>query len=367
LPDSQTFLDDAFVCVREEKADALVSNLAYPGDLVFTQRGTLGQVGLIPKEARFQRYVISQSQMKLAVDETKADPWFVYYYFRHPDTVQTIKNHALTSGVPHINLGILKSLQMPLPPLDVQKSMVALLSAYDDRIENSRRRMALLEEAARQLYREWFVRLRFPGHEHARIVDGVPAGWESVPISNVCTVGRGGSPRPINNFMGGEVPWFKIGDATESDSPFVFDTKEQLIEDGVKKSVFLPPQELILSNSATCGIPYFTGVSGCIHDGWLYFKNLRRVSKWFFYCCLYEKQQEILMGIGEGATQKNLNNAYIGRQTLVLPASGPLINSFSDFVEPLFAQVFTLAQTVRALQKARDLLLPRLMSGEIAV
>jgi type I restriction enzyme S subunit len=199
------------------------------------------------------------------------------------------------------------------------------------------------------------------------MIDGVPEGWQRVSISTVCTVGRGGSPRPIQAYMDGTVPWFKIGDATASNSPFVLVTKEKLIEDGIKKSVLLPPHELILSNSATCGVPYFTGVSGCIHDGWFYFKNLRRISKWFLYCCLYEKQQEILMGIGDGATQKNLNTEYVGQQVMLLPDSGPLLDDFSDFVEPLFAQIFNLAQAIISLQKARDLLLPRLMSGEIAV
>jgi type I restriction enzyme S subunit len=131
--------------------------------------------------------------------------------------------------------------------------------------------------------------------------------------------------------------------------------------------VFLPPQELILSNSATCGIPYFTGIPGCIHDGWLYFKDLRRVSKWFFYCCLYEKQRQILMGIGEGATQKNLNTDYIGRQVILLPRAQGVLIAFSDAAEPLFSQIFVLAQANIRLRNARDLLLPCLMNGEIPV
>ena len=225
----------------------------------------------------------------------------------------------------------------------------------------------MLEQAARLLYREWFVYLRFPGHEHVTITDGVPEGWEKVPILSFCTVGRGGSPRPIKNYIDGTVPWFKIGDATASGSPFVFSTKELLIEDGVKKSVLLPTQELVLSNSATCGIPYFTGVSGCIHDGWLYFKELTRVSKWFLYCCLFAKQREILMGIGEGATQKNLNTDYVGRQLVLLPKEQVFLTNFTEAVEPFFDQIFTLAQVNISLSEARDLLLPRLMNGEVVV
>src|SRR5206468_11446821 len=90
LPDERSFNDDAFVFVREEKADQLIANNAHPGDVVFTQRGTLGQVGIIPVDSRFPRYLISQSQMKLTVDPTKADARYVFYFFRHPDTVQAI-------------------------------------------------------------------------------------------------------------------------------------------------------------------------------------------------------------------------------------------------------------------------------------
>ena len=138
------------------------SNNAYPGDVIFTQRGTLGQVGVIPAESRFPRYVVSQSQMKLTVNPAKADARFVYYFFRHPDTVQTVKNRAITSGVPHINLGILREFEMPLPPLDTQREIVATLADYDELTENNRQRMALLEESARLLYGEWFLRLHFP-------------------------------------------------------------------------------------------------------------------------------------------------------------------------------------------------------------
>jgi type I restriction enzyme S subunit len=112
LPEERSFNDDDFVFVREEKADRLFSNNAYPGDVVFTQRGTLGQVGIIPVDSRFSRYLLSQSQMKLSVNPAKADAKFVYYYFRHPDTVQNIKNHAITSGVPHINLGLLRDFEL---------------------------------------------------------------------------------------------------------------------------------------------------------------------------------------------------------------------------------------------------------------
>jgi type I restriction enzyme S subunit len=198
LSEDRFFDETDFVFVSEQKANRLLPNNAFPGDLIFTQRGTLGQVGLIPLESQFQRYVISQSQMKLTVNPQKAHPRFVYYFFRHPSTIQEIKNRAYSSGVPHINLATLKELKIPLPALEVQEDIVSILSAYDDLIENNLRRIKLLEESACLLFKEWFVRLRFPGHEHTRIVNGEPAGWEKRKLADVCDeVRETVSPRDV--------------------------------------------------------------------------------------------------------------------------------------------------------------------------
>jgi type I restriction enzyme S subunit len=123
------FCFDDFVWVSEEKADELIANNANPGDLVFTQRGTVGQVGLIPFNAPFKRFVISQSQMKLTPDPAKADPLFLYYYFISPGTVSAIQNLAFSAGVPHINLEILRNFEVSCPPLRVQRHIASILSA----------------------------------------------------------------------------------------------------------------------------------------------------------------------------------------------------------------------------------------------
>ena len=369
LPDTQTFLDGDFVFVREEKADALIANLAYPGDLVFTQRGTLGQVGLIPKEARFQRYVISQSQMKLTVDETKTDPWFVYYYFRHPDTVQTVKNHALTSGVPHINLGILKSLQMPLPPLGVQRNVVGLLSSYDDLIENNRRRMALLEEAARQLYREWFVRLRFPGHEHANIIEGVPEGWGRKTFNEVCQAVGGGTPSTTKPeyWDDGNIIWVTPTDITRNPCLALLDSEKKITEAGLKSSSakMLPPDTIMMTSRASVGFFGLIDRPACTNQGFISVIPNEPLSRMYLLHNLMHRVEEIRSHAG-GATYKEISK----RKFKALPVVMPFLSLLRDFEEQateLLRQVRTLHTMNARLSQARDLLLPRLMSGEIAV
>lgn len=292
---------------------------------------------------------------------------FLYYSFLHKGKTGGFAPLFTGSTIKHLPRQNLAKVEIEFPPIPIQEHIANILSAYDDLIENNRRRIQLLEQSAHLLYKEWFVHLRFPGHEHVQVVDGLPDGWESIQISSICTVGRGASPRPIKNFLQGEVPWFKIADATASESPFVFETKEKVTNDGALKSILLPAGELILSNSATCGVPNFTGVSGCIHDGWLYFKDLKRINKYFLYCFLLEKQREILQGIGEGATQKNLNTTYIGQQNILLPKTSDMIQIFQEYIEPLFQMILYLSRSNLSLRNARDLLLPRLMNGEVTV
>jgi type I restriction enzyme, S subunit len=291
------------------------------------------------------------------------NPRFVYYFLHTID----FQRFDVGNSNPTLNRNHIHDLSIRIPDPPIQEAIADILSAYDDLIENNRRRMALLEKAARLLYEEWFVRLRFPGHEHTQTINGVPEGWNPCALDDLCHIGRGASPRPIMKFMGGEIPWFKIGDATASENCFIFQTREHVTEVGAKNSVLLDPGALILSNSATCGVPYFTGVRGCVHDGWLHFSQLKRISEQFLYCYLYFKREELVSSVGDGSTQKNLNTTAVGRLRLCLPCVDTLLTLFQQMTEPVFSMARNLAQQNMALKAARDLLLPRLMSGEIAV
>lgn len=151
------FWDDDFVFVSEEKGQELYRNLAFPGDLVFTQRGTLGQVALIPEHSKFPNYVVSQSQMKLTVNKDVAHPYYVYLYFRSKDAKEHIERNAIVGGVPHINLGILKALELPLPPLSEQHEIVRIVSSIDDKITLNTQTNQTLEQMAQALFKSWFV------------------------------------------------------------------------------------------------------------------------------------------------------------------------------------------------------------------
>ncbi len=345
LPDNAKFHDDDFVFVSDKKATALSANTAGPGDLVFTQRGTLGQVGLIPQAPQYPRYVVSQSQMKLTVDSAKADAEFVYYFFRLPSTVAAIKNHISSSGVPHINLGVLRHFKIPLPPLDIQKKIVSTASAYDDLMENNRRRMALLEESARLLYREWFVHLRFPGHEHARLINGIPQGWERVPLGEMMTLQRG-HDLPSQDRIEGDVPIVSSSGITG------FHDKKKADAPGV-----------VTGRYGTLGQVYYID-----RDYWplntaLYVTDFKDSSPLFILHLLKHALESIQ---SDKAAIPGLNRNVVHSMNVLRPPAN-LIASFGDFAADVYRQISTLTEQTQKLRTTRDLLLPRLMSGEIEV
>jgi len=351
----------------DEHADQLKGVTVESGDVLLNITGdSVARSCRVPDDVLPAR--VNQHVAIIRPKSAELDSRFVGYFFISPFMQDTMLSLAGSGGTRKaLTKEMIERFEVPRPPRPVQERIADILAAYDDLIENNRRRMALMEDAARQVYREWFVRLRFPGHEHTHITNGVPSGWDAHILDDLCLIGRGASPRPIAAFMGGEIPWFRIADATASESAFIFRTQEHVTDDGAKKSILLQPDSLILSNSATCGIPYFTAVAGCVHDGWLHFSQFKRVSQQLLFCFLWFKREELVSSVGDGSTQKNLNTEAVGRLKLALPRSDALLTQFNEAVAPMFSMILNLATQNQQLRAARDLLLPRLMSGQVVV
>ncbi|EIO4243261.1 restriction endonuclease subunit S [Salmonella enterica subsp. enterica serovar Newport] len=151
------FSESDFVFVSPDKANELQRNMAFRGDIVFTQRGTLGQVALIPEDSLYEKYIVSQSQMKLTVNPKQADAYFIYTYFRTNEAKALIENNAIVGGVPHINLGILKEFKLRLPPLSEQKRISEVSKSIDNKINLNRQINQTLEQMSQTLFKSWFV------------------------------------------------------------------------------------------------------------------------------------------------------------------------------------------------------------------
>jgi type I restriction enzyme S subunit len=256
-----------------------------------------------------------------------------------------VKSRIGGAAQPNANAQVLGSFAFRLPPRPIQQRIAEILSAYDDLIENNRRRMQLLEDAARELYREWFVRLRFPGYEHTRIVNGVPEGWERTAFQNALVLQRG-FDLPIQAREEGDVPVYG------STGINGFHNKAKVQGPGV-----------VTGRSGTLGEVHYAS-----HDFWplntaLWVKEFRAVTPLFALFLLREMDLKQYNG---GVSVPSLDRKAVHRVEILIPPK-KLIALFDEFTTPLFAQIENLGTQNDKLRTARDLLLPRLMSGEVPV
>ena len=354
LPDGSWFSDDNLVFVSEEKADELLANNAHPGDVIFTQRGTLGQVGLIPLDSPFERYVISQSQMKMTVDRSIADPRWLYYYFRQESIVEAIKARAVTSGVPHINLGTLKDLEIALPDLETQKATADCLTALDRQLENHRKQISMLEEAARLIYTEFFVRQTLTHSTTAEPATLAEAVW--INPKTPCETGKEASFVPMTAL---------------SQTGMVIEGVEQRAVGGGAKfqngDTLLARITPCLENGKT-GFVQFLDDENPIASGSTEFIVLRsrRVNPCWVYCLARSDHfREFAVRSMSGADgRQRVSTDSLAQYPVTIPPTETL-EHFEQAASPMFKQIHTLTLRIAELKKARDLLLPRLISGQL--
>jgi type I restriction enzyme S subunit len=345
LPKDASFSCDRLVFVSESKADSLKQNLATPGDLIFTQRGTLGQVGIAPHGTPYDRFLISQSQMKMSVDQGKCDPRYLYYFFRMSSTVDYIHNHALQSGVPHINLGILRRFEVVCPPVDVQRTIAGVLTAYDDLIENNKRRITLLENMAEEIYREWFVRFRFPGWQEAEFEKGYPASWRALKFDEFCKLKRG----------------YDLPDSKVRDGPYpvLASTSVKTFHNEYK----VKAPVITTGRSGSLGTVLFKRENCWPLNTTLYVQDFKGNSPFFVYFTLKNMPLETF---NSGAGVPSLNRNHLAGLRVVVPDETAQ-KAFDNIVEPIFRQVDTFQEQSEQLQKTKNQLLPRLISGKLSV
>lgn len=364
--DLTQFVPENFVFISETKAQEFRPQLVKGGDLIFTCWGTIGQVGLIPENGPYPEYIISNKQLKLRVNQKIASPLFCFYYFASPLHVEHVRSRNIGGAVPGINLGILKSFRIALPPIKEQKRLIELLGSYDDLIENNRRRMALLEDAARQVYQEWFVRLRFPGYEHTRIVDGVPEGWERKTAFDAIQVLSGGTPKTtIPDYWDGEFPFYTPKDASEG--VWVMDCERTVTELGLKNcnSKLYPKETVFISARGTVGKLNMAQRPMAMSQSCYALVGRDHLTQSFVYSAM-QAAVESLRQQAVGAVFDAIIVDTFKRISLLTPEPR-IVKLFDETIHPIFEQVENLLQQNQKLRTARDLLLPKLMSGEISV
>lgn len=377
-----------FAYVSEEKKSDLRSNLARPGDIVVTQRGTLGQVSIIPADLGHEEYVISQSQMAVAVSPTVADRDFVFYYLKSREFAEYVSSVTIQTGVPHINLGILRDVKVSWPDLGTQTGIAACLSALDDKIEANGNMNRALEGIARALFKSWFVdfdpvRAKVEGRPTGLSpnVEGLfpsaltedalglqPEGWLMSNMGSEVSVIGGNTPSTTSpEFWGGDYAWATPKDLSGLDEPVLLATERSLTAVGLAKvsSGLLPIDTVLLSSRAPIGYLAIAKVPTAINQGFVAMVCNRVVGPCFAYLWAGQNM-DVIKSRANGSTFQEISKGSFRGIGLIVPTA-PVADCFEQVVRPMFDRIELNARQSRTLASLRDLLLPKLMSGAIRV
>jgi type I restriction enzyme S subunit len=273
------------------------------------------------------------------------DNRFLYYTFLHKGRTGGFGHLFTGATIKHLPGQNLAKLEIDFPEPPDQRAIASILSAYDDAIENNRRRMALLEKAARLLYEEWFVRLRFPGHEHTPVSHGLPQGWERVPFEDALVLQRG--------FDLPESQW-NPGDFSICGSTGIIGNHHEAKAKG--PGVFT-------GRSGSLGVVNYIDDDYWPHNTALWVREFKKVTPLF---ALFLMREMNLKQYNGGASVPTLDRKAVHRVPVLIPPR-KFITLFDEQLTPMFAQLRNLRLQNQKLRAARDLLLPRLMSGEIEV
>ena len=330
------------------------------GTLCITIAANIAETSILGIEACFPDSIIGFS-----ADPEKADVRFIKYLF---DAVLKMRYQSFTQGATQDNLSQSKllSIRFSVPDLEDQKNLADFLSGYDDLIENNRWRMALLERSARELYREWFVRLRFPGYEETKTVDGVPKGWTRKTAIEVANVMSGGTPKTAEpNNWGGCIPFFTPKDAT--DHVYAYETERTLTEEGLNNcnSKLYPKNTIFLGARGSVGKINLAQTDMAMNQTCYALLAKNGLTQVFLYFALVETVAQLKARAVGSVFDAIVIDTF--RRLPFIEPSESLIAGFSEFATPLLEQIDRLATQNRNLTTARDLLLPRLMSGESTV
>ena len=338
-------------CHNEAKVD--------PPGVVTGRYGTIGEVFFVEEPywpLNTALYVI---------DFKGNDPRFAAYLLRN-----TLRNYKTEkAAVPGVDRNVLHTLKVRAPNTDEQAAIVAILSAYDDLIENNRRRIALLEAAARLLYREWFVHLRFPGHEHAKITNGVPEGWDRQYLGDVVTTQYGHTASASEEEEG---PKFVRGTDINKRSLIDWSSVPYCPEQGLNfdKYALFPGDILVIRMADPGKVALIEEPVRAVFASYLIrlkIKNPGEIPPTFLFMTLMDEgYQGFVTASSGGATRKSASAKLLTDFHFVLPPKN-LLQFFVEQVVLLREMIRNLVDQSASAAQARDLLLPRLMNGEIAV
>jgi type I restriction enzyme S subunit len=334
-----------------------------PNSLIISASGSIGLIKFLGVKGCIHDGWLYVSNY----NEEILDKEYLYYFLINYSS--QFNNYSSGAAIQNINTEILRNTKIKLPSVLIQRKIAAIISNYDDLIENNKKHIKILEETTREIYNEWFVRFRFPGYENTKIIDGLPEGWEKVKIKDVFNTSSGGTPSRLkeSEFYGGSIDWIKTGELKDN---FILNVEEKITESGLKNSSakLFPSKTLLMAmygvNIGQLGISTGQATSNqavCVFG--LKDKNRKLLYYSFFF---FKSLRSYLFNISMGAAQQNLSQEIINQIDFLLPQI-LISEKFEEIADETFEEIKILSLKNKILQESRDLLLPRLISGKLSI
>lgn len=355
------YIDQGYCFVDNIVLDKLSRSTARKFDVIFTKKGTIGQIGIIPKNALYNLYLLSSNQMRLRVDISKADPYFVYYYLTQKNIIKKIIRDSESTGVPKTNLAYFRSFPIKLPALSEQQAIAHILGTLDDKIELNRRQNATLEAMAQAIFKDWFVDFgpvhakmegRQPEGMSREIADlfpdrlddeGKPEGWEWKTLDSILELCYGKALKASERIPG-KTPVYGSGGIT-----------------GYHNQALVITPSIIVGRKGTIGSLYIEHRPFYPIDTVFYVKSDYSI----FFCYFILKQQK-LKDMNTDAAVPGLNRNNVYRLVFSMP-SNIVIEKFDAYIQNIYKKIYHNYSEISILISLRDTLLPKLISGELRV
>lgn len=355
------YIDQGYCFVDNIVLNKLSRSTARKFDIIFTKKGTIGQIGIIPKNALYNLYLLSSNQMRLRVDISKADPYFVYYYLTQKNIIKKIIRDSESTGVPKTNLAYFRSFPIKLPALSEQQAIAHILGTLDDKIELNRRQNATLEAMAQAIFKDWFVDFgpvhakmegRQPEGMSREIADlfpdrlddeGKPEGWEWKTLDSILELCYGKALKASERIPG-KTPVYGSGGIT-----------------GYHNQALVITPSIIVGRKGTIGSLYIEHRPFYPIDTVFYVKSDYSI----FFCYFILKQQK-LKDMNTDAAVPGLNRNNVYRLVFSMP-SNIVIEKFDAYIQNIYKKIYHNYSEISILISLRDTLLPKLISGELRV
>ena len=330
---------------------------------------SVARVCVVPKEVLPAR--VNQHVAIIRPNPEILDPKYLALYLASPYMQSYMLNRAAGKGASRnaITRDMITSFEVPAPSLDMQRRIISRLSTYDSLIENNRKQIKLLEEAAQRLYKEWFIDLRFPGHEDAEInpETGLPEGWTLQTFDDVCESIGGGTPSTsVSSYWeNGTIPWVTPSDVTNNAGLYLPKSEKCITQEGLNNSSarLLPKQAILMTSRASIGYIAICDMPVSTNQGFISCIPRHDHLKWWLVHELHNRAPEFKL-LAKGSTFLELSRSTFRKMKVILP-SRQVLELFSSTIEIIFDAEMAIRREIDFLIEARDRLLPKLMEGEV--